>query len=321
MIAEIALLLVAALAATSGPRLLRGSTWIERSPWVGIVLWQSLSVSAIAAAVLAGAALALPAVPLSDDLAALLSACGAALRAQYETPGGTAASATGTVLTSGVLGRVFYCLAAEVTLARNQRARHLRSLAVLAQPDVRTGALVLDHGVPVAYCLPGRGGRVVVTSAALETLGDEEFAAVLAHERAHLDARHHLVLAVSSALARAFPRVPVFRDAHEALMRLVEMHADDVAASCNERLNIATALVRLAESKAPAAALGAGGPTSVARVRRMLAPADPLRVGGVAAALATAAMLVLAPVGILVAPAVVAATADLCPIEFPVDIV
>ena len=82
MIADVALVVVAVLAATLGPRLLQRSTSIERSPWVGIVLWQSLSVSAVAAVVLTGAALALPAVPLSNDRAALLSACGAALRAQ-----------------------------------------------------------------------------------------------------------------------------------------------------------------------------------------------------------------------------------------------
>ncbi|MDO3395636.1 MULTISPECIES: M56 family metallopeptidase [Nocardioides] len=321
MIADVALVVVAVLAATLGPRLLQRSTSIERSPWVGIVLWQSLSVSAVAAVVLTGAALALPAVPLTNDLAALLSACGAALRAQYETPGGAAASATGAVLAVSVLGRVIYCLAAEVALARSQRARLRRSLLILAQTDPCTGALVLEHEAPVAYCVPGHGGRVVMTSAALETLRPDELEAVMAHERAHLVARHHLVLAVSRALARAFPGVPVFRDAHVALTRLVEMHADDVAASCNERLSIATAVVRMAESKAPAAALGAGGPTSVARVRRLLAPADPLRASGVAAALVIAAVLVLAPLGILAAPAVVAATADLCPIDFPTDTV
>ena len=52
MIADVALVVVAVLAATLGPRLLQRSTSIERSPWVGIVLWQSLSVSAVAAVVL-----------------------------------------------------------------------------------------------------------------------------------------------------------------------------------------------------------------------------------------------------------------------------
>lgn len=319
MIAEGVLIVLAVLAATWGPTLLRRASWTERSPWVGIALWQGLSASVVLATVSIGAALALPAIPLSDDLAAILSACSAALKAQYATPGGAAVSATGAVLALGVSGRVLYCLVAEVALARVQRTRHLESLALLAQPDRRTGALVLDHGTPVAYCLPGRGGRVVLTSGALDALKDEEIAAVLAHERAHLDARHHLVLAVSAAMARAFPRVPVFRDAQAALARLVEMHADDVAATCHERLSIATALVQLAESKAPTAALGAGGPTSVARVRRLLAPAQPLAPVRATAALATAALLVLAPLGIVAAPAVAAAAVDLCPIELTPD--
>lgn len=318
MIAEVSLLLVAVLLATLAPRSLRRATWTERSPWVGIVLWQSLSASAVMAIVSVGAALALPAVPFSDDLAALWSACGAALRAQYATPGGAALSATGAVLALGVLGRASCCLAVDVARARAHRARHRRSLALLAgSDDGPGGTVVLDHDVAAAYCLPGRGGRVVVTSAALATLSGVEAAAVLAHERAHLDSRHHVVLAFSSALARAFPRVSLFGAAHEAQVRLVEMHADDVAASCNGRLSVATALVHLAGSSTPTAALGAGGPTSLARVRRLLAPARPLGRGRTAMALATAALLLVVPLGILVAPAAVAAAADLCPFGFP----
>ena len=140
---------------------------------------------------------------------------------------------------------------------------------------------------------------------------------MLAHEQAHLHGRHHLVLAAAAALQRAFPRVRAFSDAHREITRLVEMHADDVAARGNDRLTIATGLVRLAEASAPVAALGAGGGTCVARVRRLVAPAQPLGAPRSALAAFAAAALLVTPVAVVAAPAVVAATIDLCPIDFP----
>jgi hypothetical protein len=63
---------------------------------------------------------------------------------------------------------------------------------------------------------------------------------VLAHERAHLRYRHYLMLAVAAALARAFPRVPLFAQAGPELGVLAEM--------------------------------AAGGPAAIASVQRLLAP-------------------------------------------------
>jgi Zn-dependent protease with chaperone function len=315
--AEFGLLAFALLGATVAPRLLARAAWVERSPWVGIALWQGLSASVFLATVLGGLALALPAVPLSDDLAVLLSACGAALRAQYETPGGASASAMGAALALGALGRITYCLALGTRQARAQRRRQLHSLAVLARRDDHIGAVVVDHDVPTAYCLPGRGRHIVITSAVLDTLGTDEVAAVLAHERAHLLARHHLLLAVTESFRRAFSWVPLFRRAHSEVSRLVEMHADDIAARSSERLTLVTALVRLAEASNPAGALGAGGPTSLARVRRLMAPQRPLGATRAAGALIAAALLALAPMAIVAAPAATAVTSQLCPVEFP----
>ena len=317
MIAPLLLALFALLAAALAPRLLRSAAWVERSPGVGILLWQALSGSVLLATVLAGAALALPAVPLTTNLAELLSACGEALRAQYSTPAGAAASAGGTLVVLAVVGRAVSCLSAGLLQARRQRGRQLQALALVARADHRSGALVVDHPAAVAYCLPGPRGHVVLTTAALAALDTDEVAAVLAHERAHLRARHHLVVAMSAALQRAFPRIPVFRDAHCELARLVEMHADDAAAQRSERMTIATALVRLAESPAPAPSLGAGGSTSLARVRRLVAPAQPLTAPGRALGVVAAVVLVTAPVGIVTAPAVAAATTQLCPVDFP----
>lgn len=317
MTVPVTLLAFAVLVATLGPRLLMRSGWPERSPRLGILAWQAMSGSLVLAVVLAGAVLALPAVPFSANLAELLSACVEALRAHYATPGGAALSASGAVLALGVLARAGYCLAVGLVSAGRERRRQLQTLALVARRHQTCDALVVESTAAAAYCLPGRRREVVLTTGALAALDDDQLAGVLAHERAHLRGRHDVVLAASAALQQAFPRIPAFRVAHGELARLVEMLADDVAVRGNDRLTVATALVRLAEASTPTAALGVGGTTALARVRRLAAPAHPLGAARSAlTALATVALLA-APVAVATAPAVVAATADLCPIDFP----
>ena len=318
MTAPITLAAFAVVVATLGPWLLRRSTWPNRSPRLGILAWHALSLSIVVSVVLAGVALAVPQVPLSADLAALLSACAAAVQAQYATPGGAALSVTGGVLAVTVVARVAYCLVAGLVTSRWQRRRQLQALtSALRGHQGSCDALVVDNSTVAAYCLPGHRKAIVVTTAAVAALDDDQLAAVLAHERAHLSGRHDLLLAVSDALHGAFPRVRAFRDAHLATAGLVEMLADDIAARRNDRLAIATALVRLAEASAPAAALGAGGSTSLARVRRLIAPARPLGSAGAALTVLVAAALLAVPVAVVAAPAAMAAATDLCPIGFP----
>lgn len=301
--------------AVMGPRLLGRCEWPDRSPRLGIFAWQALSGSVVGSAVLAGLALALPETPLSADLAALLTACADALRSHYATPGGAAASVAGGLLAVAVAGRVVCCLIARLMSSYQQRRRQLDALALAHHGPGDREVLIVDHPVPAAYCLSGRRERIVVTTGAVAALECDQLKAVLAHERAHLDGKHDLLLVISEALRRAFPRLRVFRDAHAAMARLVEMRADDVAARRHDRLAIATALVRMADGAAPAAALGIGGNTSVARVRRLVAPAKPLSAAGSAIAVFVALALLAAPVVAVTAPALEAA-AELCPIDF-----
>jgi len=314
--APITLVVFAVLVGTLAPRLLARSSWPDRCPRLGVAAWQAVSLSVVTAVVLAGAALALPALSFSADLAELLSACVMALRAQYATPGGAVLSTTGAVLAVTVVARAGYCLIAGLVSGARERRRQVDGVNLIARRHEGCDALVVDDAAAAAYCLPGRRQQVVLTTGALAALDGDQLSAVLAHERAHLRGRHDLVLTTSAALQGAFPQVPALRDAHRELTRLVEMLADDVAARRNDRLTIATALVRLAEASAPVAALGAGGSTSLTRVRRLVAPAHPLGpTRSVIAALATAALLVT-PVAVVAAPSVIAATADLCSLDF-----
>lgn len=316
MTAALALFGYALLLGTVGANALASAKWVDRSPRLGIAMWQALSGSVLLAVALGGAALMLPAVQLGQGLADLLRACGDAVRAQYATPGGAAVSTLGGLLAVGTLLRATYCLTRELTLTSRNRRRHLDVLALVGRPDPELGVVIVDHGTAAAYCLPGRGRQVVLTSAALAALDADQLVAVLAHERAHLRGRHHLVLAGARGLQRAFPLLPCFGLAQTAVARLVEMLADDEATHRCARLTVAAALVTLAGGAVPSSALSAGGPTASARVRRLAAPARPLGLLRTGIAVLFLAAAFVAPVVVSVAPALAAAGSDYCPIAF-----
>ncbi len=90
--------------------------------------------------------------------------------------------------------------------------------------------LVLDHETPVAYCLPSFSGSVTVLSRGLvQKLSPDELRAVMAHERAHLDQRHDLLLLAFTSWNDALPWLPTSRLSLAAVQELVEMLADDAA--------------------------------------------------------------------------------------------
>jgi Zn-dependent protease with chaperone function len=151
-----------------------------------------------------------------------------------------------------------------------------------AGPDA---AFVLDAARPAVYCVPGRPPTIVLTTGALAVLDPEQLAAVLAHERAHLAGRHHLLLAVTRSLAAVAPAVPLFARGTSEVARLAEMRADDVAArragGGQGRRTLLTAMLAMGAGMAavptPAAWLPATGGAVAARVRRLANPPPPAR--------------------------------------------
>ncbi len=75
------------------------------------------------------------------------------------------------------------------------------------------GVLTVDDDWPAAFAVPGRGAVVVLTTGLCEALPDDEMAAVIRHERAHLRSRHHLyihaveIAACLNPLLAGWPRV------------------------------------------------------------------------------------------------------------------
>jgi hypothetical protein len=125
------------------------------------------------------------------------------------------------------------------------------------------GLRILDHPVAVAYCVPGvrNGARVVVSRGLLTTLGPRELQAVLAHEDAHVNGRHDLVIQPFIAWQQTFPFLRPAWEATAAVSLLVEMLADDVAARRTSGPVLARALAQLGVTRAlvPAGTLGVVG--------------------------------------------------------------
>ncbi|MEV7832290.1 M56 family metallopeptidase [Streptomyces subrutilus] len=159
--------------------------------------------------------------------------------------------------------------------------RHLRvrRRAGRALAGLRTGPVaVLPDAEPYAYALPGRPGRIVVSSGMLAGLTAGERRALFAHERAHLAGRHHRFLLAVQLAARANP---FLRPLRTAVTFTVERWADEEAAArTGSRRTVAVAVGKsaLRSRGAPVATLAhfAAGPVP-RRVAALLAPAPAAR--------------------------------------------
>lgn len=349
MSAAVFLLGAVAIGCVPAARMLATARWTRRSPAVAIALWQALGlgwgVATVGALVgfgesglrgrsgigLAGVAGAVP------QAASALLGPGSGLHHRWD-----AMTAIREVsLIAGTILLALLCWVLVDAIAAVVRARHRQRalLQLLAHDDPKVpGALVVDHPAAAAYCVPGLRSAIVISAGTIDLLDQAELAAVLAHERAHLRARHDLVLLPFTALLRAFRWSGVAREANRAVALLVEMMADDRARRRLPAKELATALLRVGTSGgggAPAGALavlggygnsipagqtwirGFAGPASArgprpdavtmdsdlaARVTRLLRPPPGLSLLAMAFLAVVAAALVVAPAAALLLP-------------------
>ncbi|MFI9491330.1 MULTISPECIES: M48 family metalloprotease [Streptomyces] len=120
-----------------------------------------------------------------------------------------------------------------------------------ADEGTSDGDVLVVPGTDVdAFALPGyrgRRGRVVVTAAMVRSLKAGEREVLLAHERAHLAGRHHLLSAVVDLAAVVHPAM---RGLREALAFHLERWADEAAAAAvGDRRAAAAAVARAALAK------------------------------------------------------------------------
>lgn len=303
MTGSVLLVALAVVAATLGARSLARASWTVRAPALGIAAWQALTATITVSLVLAGLLTLVPRAHLSVDLAAVVRACVTELRHQYATPGGMTWGLVGPVLAIWVAVRAGWGVSSEMARTWRARRAHRIALDLVGTYDREIGAVMVEHAAPMVYCLPGRSQRVVMTRGARALLSREEVTCVLAHERAHLRARHDLAIAASEGLRRAFFGWRPFALAAQCIEELAEMHADDGAGRA-ARLPLADALIRLVGASAPTGALSVGGASALARVVRLSHPRAPLGwgeraliLGGLVAMVATPVLLALIPAG------------------------
>lgn len=92
-----------------------------------------------------------------------------------------------------------------------------------------SGISLVDHAHPLAYYLPGGGGRVVVSTGAVNVLSKHEFDAVVSHELGHRHGRHGALLIPLQALSPFVSFLPLARRAPAVMRAYLEMAADDFA--------------------------------------------------------------------------------------------
>jgi Zn-dependent protease with chaperone function len=304
-VSALAFTILAVLLAGPVPALLARASWPLRAPRAAMVLWQAIALAAALSAFSAGIAIATRVLMPGPDGRPTASVIGAEGRLGWPLWTIYMAVFALTVL----IGARLMIAVLRLAIANRRRRAHHRMVvdlvdvgrdAALAQSCARTRDLrVLDVAQPLAYCLPGVRSRVVVSEGALKTLDDAEVAAILSHERAHLRARHDLVLEAFTAAHAAFPRVVRSANALRAVQLLVELLADDAAVRATGRTPLARALVACASGRTPSGALAAGGASTVLRVRRLSGRGNSWPLAA-AAYLAAAAVFVVPTIALVV---------------------
>jgi hypothetical protein len=291
-------LLVTLLICTGAVRPLAKARWVWRAPHTGIMLWQMLALTWVLCAI--GAVVAIGLSPYGRDIPTAFR--------QWVGDGDRPAGFTVLHLVMLVTG---FALAMALVVAfalswigvLRMRRRHRQVLALVAREDpAAPGAVVLDHPLAVAYCLPGLRAQVVLSSGALQALTADQIAAVLAHEQTHARERHDLVLLPFAALRRLAPRIRLIDLAAQAVALLVEMRADDSACRNQCPGSLATALRQFSSVAVtpPAGTLGITDAAVEVRLLRISGQSSPLPMTLRWLVLTAGIMLVSTPLSFLV---------------------
>ncbi len=162
-------------------------------------------------------------------------------------------------------------------------------LVLLAAGVVRTVRLVRQHRAlrsneaqpiriahshkPYAVTLPGRAGQIVISTAMVELLDEDEHRIVVAHEEAHARYRHDRYL-LAAELAAAV--LPPLRGLARRVNYSLERWADEAAAAvCGDRNLVAVTLGKVALQTHPPTVAGFAGLGVASRMGALLAPPIP----------------------------------------------
>jgi len=269
---SIALVLFAIVLVWPVRTLLVRSRWTELTPRAAIVLWQAIGLAvgvAILGACFAAASYSDPGTYPRQHVTDFTAKLASSHPVRAVHPDQLFGLTAGLIVATLLLGSV---VVKAVGLTRT-RARHRMLIDLLStEHSELSGAFVLDHPHATAFSLPGLRPRIVVSTGALDALQGDEVGAVLAHEQAHLRARHDLVLLPFRAFGSLMPRSRTLARIDENVTALIEMAADDRAMRQCDPKALVRALCRLSGADSSSLALGMTPSALSRRVERVLTP-------------------------------------------------
>jgi len=220
------------------------------------------------------AAVLLPEVLTVRSIRELWSTCNRAFHTLGGDPLGRWPSLLAGAALALILGRLAWALVLAARATMRARVRAAEPRWVLAG---RHPVYVLPLDRAEAYSVGCWRSHVVVSQGMIEMLDRDERAAVLLHEEGHLKGRHHLILVLARAVARALWPLPAAPGLLTLIEQAIEEAADEYAARGIGNAAVVAggvAKAALAELGGPAGALPAGGPDVPARIRRLLNPSE-----------------------------------------------
>jgi Zn-dependent protease with chaperone function len=254
--AALALLAGAVIAGWLVPGALRRVDLRRRDPLPLIVAWLVSSAGVLLATASGVLLLLLPDHGLNAPLLAAVHRCWSAIQHGSPPRVEEVAGLVGVALLVAFAARLAVVSVRGFRKRCHKRQENLSVLRLVARPVTDPSDILwLAHDEPLAFSMAGRPGVVVATEGLTRHLDPGAVAAVLAHEKAHLTGRHHLLVAIADAVRATFPFVPLFRQAPAAIRDLVELAADIVAARDCGPAAVHTALLKVTRHDAPSTSL------------------------------------------------------------------
>lgn len=284
MTAALALLTGALVAGWFVPGLLARIDLRRRDPLLMIVSWLVSILGVLLAAAAGVLLLLLPGhgqgASVFDMVFGMINRCWSAIQHGSPPRVEEVAGLLGATLLVALAVRVAMVAVRGARWRARKRAENLAVLRIAGRSagDSAGGlsdVLWLAHERPLAFSMAGRPGVVVATEGLTRHLDQDAVAAVLAHERAHLAGRHHLLIAATEALRAALPFVPLFRQAPRAIRDLVELTADVAATRACGAAAVRTALLTVTRHGAPATSLAMAADAVDLRLARLRRHAQP----------------------------------------------
>ena len=155
------------------------STWLARARWViraprsAVALWQSIGLGAIASGI--GAGFAVSVYRYHAGFTRGVGELVEGLASGHPVKGLGVPEALGLTLAADLLIVLLVLFGTLMARTTRSRARHRRLLNLLARPSSDyPGTDLLENSRPVAYCLPGRHPRIVISEGALRLLSSSQ---------------------------------------------------------------------------------------------------------------------------------------------------